>query len=218
MAQYEKLINLSLLNQFLTKAKTIFAPKITASGILKGDGAGNVSAATAGTDYLSPSALTSYRTAVAQDAIDAGLVSAAATQSFTDSQQAQARANIGAASKLVLLWENASLNSDFAAQTLTINMSGYDLLLMVSLGNKSHTEYFVSLIPVIVGTFVSTSRITASSVQDYRYMLNVREITIESLTALKIGDNAYSRPGNYATNRQDLNIPYQIYGIKGVTN
>jgi len=41
------------------------------SGILKGDGAGNVSAATAGTDYLAPSALTPYRTAAAQDEIDA---------------------------------------------------------------------------------------------------------------------------------------------------
>lgn len=51
MAQYEKLINLSLLSEFLTKAKTIFAPKITASGILKGNGSGGVSAATAGTDY-----------------------------------------------------------------------------------------------------------------------------------------------------------------------
>lgn len=54
MAQYEKLINLSLLNQFLTKAKTIFAQKITASGILKGDGQGGVSAAEAGTDYATP--------------------------------------------------------------------------------------------------------------------------------------------------------------------
>lgn len=70
MAQYEKLINLSLLNQFLTKAKTIFAPKITASGILKGDGNGGVSVATAGADYLAPSALTPYRTAAAQDEID----------------------------------------------------------------------------------------------------------------------------------------------------
>lgn len=51
MTQYDKLINLGLLSQFLTKAKTIFAPKITASGILKGDGQGGVSAATAGTDY-----------------------------------------------------------------------------------------------------------------------------------------------------------------------
>ena len=54
MAQYDKLINLGLLSQFLTKAKTIFAPKITASGILKGDGNGGVSAATAGTDYTTP--------------------------------------------------------------------------------------------------------------------------------------------------------------------
>jgi hypothetical protein len=54
VAQYEKLINLSLLSEFLTKAKTIFAPKITASGILKGDGSGGVSVATAGTDYATP--------------------------------------------------------------------------------------------------------------------------------------------------------------------
>ena len=45
--------------------------KITASGMLKGDGNGGVSAATAGTDYLAPSALSSYRTASAQDSIDA---------------------------------------------------------------------------------------------------------------------------------------------------
>lgn len=51
MAAYEKLINLSLLGDFLTKAKTIFAPKITASGILKGDGNGGVTAAVAETDY-----------------------------------------------------------------------------------------------------------------------------------------------------------------------
>lgn len=34
--------------------------KITASGILKGDGSGGVTAATAGTDYVAPSALSSY--------------------------------------------------------------------------------------------------------------------------------------------------------------
>lgn len=55
MAQYDKLINYSLLSRFLTNARAIFAPKITASGILKGDGAGGVSAATAGTDYVTPS-------------------------------------------------------------------------------------------------------------------------------------------------------------------
>lgn len=44
--------------------------KITASGILKGDGAGGVSSAAAGADYLAPSALEPYRTAAAQDTID----------------------------------------------------------------------------------------------------------------------------------------------------
>lgn len=46
--------------------------KITASGMLKGDGDGGVTAATAGTDYLAPAALNSYRTAANQDTIDAG--------------------------------------------------------------------------------------------------------------------------------------------------
>ena len=45
--------------------------KITASGILKGDGDGGVAAAVAGTDYLAPAALNDYRTAAAQDVIDA---------------------------------------------------------------------------------------------------------------------------------------------------
>lgn len=45
--------------------------KITASGILKGDGDGGVTAATAGTDYLAPGALNDYRTATAQDLLDA---------------------------------------------------------------------------------------------------------------------------------------------------
>lgn len=44
--------------------------KITASGMLKGDGDGGVSQAIEGTDYLGPSALNSYRTAAAQDLID----------------------------------------------------------------------------------------------------------------------------------------------------
>ena len=44
--------------------------KITANGILKGNGNGGVSAAVAGMDYLPTSALAAYRSANAQDAID----------------------------------------------------------------------------------------------------------------------------------------------------
>lgn len=44
--------------------------KITANGILKGNGNGGVSAAVAGMDYLPTSALYAYRSANAQDAID----------------------------------------------------------------------------------------------------------------------------------------------------
>ena len=58
-------------------------PKITASGLLKGDGQGGVSAATPGTDYISPTE-------------DANNVKVTA-QTFTDAKKAQARSNIDAA-------------------------------------------------------------------------------------------------------------------------
>ena len=45
---------------------------------------------------LSGADMTGYRTAAAQDAIDAGLVSAVAAQSFSEAQKQQARNNIGA--------------------------------------------------------------------------------------------------------------------------
>ena len=44
--------------------------KINGTGLLKGQGNGSVVPAEAGTDYLAPSALSPYRTAAAQDAID----------------------------------------------------------------------------------------------------------------------------------------------------
>ena len=77
MAQYEKLINLSLLSEFLTKAKTIFAPKITASGILKGDGNGGVSVATAGTDYATPAQVNAKYTKPSGGIPDSDIASAA---------------------------------------------------------------------------------------------------------------------------------------------
>lgn len=63
----------ALIEQISTNAAAIALKQaiINASGILKGSGNGQVSAAVAGTDYLAPSALTPYRTAAAQDVIDA---------------------------------------------------------------------------------------------------------------------------------------------------
>ena len=87
MAQYEKLINLSLLSEFLTKAKTIFAPKITASGILKGNGSGGVSAATAGTDYATPAQVNAKYTKPSTGIPDSDIVSAATWNAKLSSHQ-----------------------------------------------------------------------------------------------------------------------------------
>lgn len=58
--------------------------KIAASGMLKGDGDGGVTAAAAGTDYLAPAALMPYRTAAAQDTIDAAQTADIATRVKTN--------------------------------------------------------------------------------------------------------------------------------------
>jgi len=63
----------ALIEQISTNAAAIALKQaiINATGILKGNGNGQVSAAVAGTDYLAPGALAQYRTAAAQDVIDA---------------------------------------------------------------------------------------------------------------------------------------------------
>jgi len=63
----------ALIEQISTNAAAIALkqPAINASGILKGSGNGQVSAAVAGTDYLAPGALAPYRTAASQNVIDA---------------------------------------------------------------------------------------------------------------------------------------------------
>lgn len=87
--------------------------KITASGILKGDGAGGVSAAVAGTDYLAPSALEPYRTAADQDAIDSEQ-----DERIEDLEQTTTATTIGPASIVTF---NASA-ADMPLKGLTVDI------------------------------------------------------------------------------------------------
>jgi len=203
MAQYDKLINLGLLSQFLTKAKTIFAPKITDSGILKGDGAGNVSAATAGADYLAPNDLTPYRTAAAQDEIDAGLVSAAAAQSFSAAQQQQARENIGAVGEWTLMWENASQTSVFEAQTISLNLSGYTEIKMTIRASTSNAgeESFLYDIP---HTGTQAFWLAAGKINS-RVL-----VSVDASGVTFSGSRIYNTYGSYSIDNK-IGVPIRIY-------
>lgn len=73
-------------------------------------------------------------------------------QSLTEEDKSQARANINAAS-IDLLWKNASPTSEFAAQTLPFDRSGYDFFLLAGAFNNGTGNEHVStvIIPNIVG-------------------------------------------------------------------
>lgn len=104
--------------------------KVTATGILKGDGAGTVSAATAGTDYATPSAVEAKYTKPSTGIPKADLASDVQTslgkadnavlyvsQALTDAQKTLARSNIYAADYATqikvtgLLYDNAGAHN-----------------------------------------------------------------------------------------------------------
>lgn len=108
-------------------------PKITASGLLKGDGS-TVSAATPGTDYISPTE-------------DANNVKVTA-QTFTDAQKTQARSNIDAA--------NAKLYADTGVTIVpegceNADLAGMSVILCAADPNEYAIEYNANS-SIVLGT------------------------------------------------------------------
>lgn len=120
MAQYEKLINLSLLSEFLTKAKTIFAPKITASGILKGDGNGGVSVATAGTDYATPAQVNAKYTKPSGGIPDSDIASASTWNAKAASTSVPASASVNTSTGVM------SFKNSGGTQLFTVTLPKYN--------------------------------------------------------------------------------------------
>lgn len=115
--------------------------------------------------------------------------------------------DVGAMSKWVLLWSNASPSSDFAAQTISLNLSGYDQIQIWFRPVASESDEFFAFAKVgsrirmafprytIERRFVS---VTTTGVEFYpAYYLTSYGGSSESLL------NAYM-------------VPVRIYGIKGV--
>lgn len=183
------------------------ADDVDRRGLPVGGSAGEILAKVDGTDY---------NTQWIDPPDPSGFVSYAQSQTLTDAQQAQARTNIGA--NWTLLWQNASPTSDFLAQTITIDMSDYDYIVIEGLANKAgyrnDAPGWTVFLRVVVGYIGAIGTIACGDVAEYRYMLTQRKVNIVSLTQLSIGQNEYARPSAYTTNRQDLTIPLFVYGLK----
>lgn len=112
---------------------------------------------------------------------------------------------VGAMSTWELLWTNASPQSQFGAQTISLDLSNYDAVLVVvtntTLSGAPSTSYIVK-----EGTRSNMFGIALAGTDD----IYKRAVTIsQSGVAFESGYAAKSQ------NNGAL-IPYQIYGIKGV--
>lgn len=118
----------------------------------------------------------------------------------------EALANLGGISKK-LLWQNASPTSEFAAQTISIDLSDYDGILFLTLWQKSLSGGFNSqYVPV-----------GESSTLHVPYYFNVSRSVSVTPTGITFGVGQLTQTyGTLAANRNDMAIPYICFGIKGV--
>ena len=121
--------------------------------------------------------------------------------------------NLGGTSKK-LLWVNPSPNSSFLAQTLELNLTGYDELdifcLMISNGQQRnfHTK-------VLKG---GTGQLTAPMVTSASngIVLRVRPITSVNDSGITFSGGYVGEAGKAEASNNYLCVPFKIYGIKGV--
>jgi hypothetical protein len=108
--------------------------------------------------------------------------------------------------EMELLWENASPSSEFAAQTIRIDVRDYDYLELVNLVVTSATVITTHQIPTDGGylTYVGYS---PDDTKTYK-----RFYIVDSNGFLEVTGAVL----NETTTALDRMIPLKIYGIKGV--
>lgn len=124
--------------------------------------------------------------------------------------------DIGAMEEWDLLWENASLSSAFAAQDITLNLSGYDFLMCVyAYATSTPTPRQSNIFPNTIGTSVTVQFI--SGVSAATAYVNIRSASI-SETGIHFS-SSYRRSLNATAAPSEGSgqcIPVAVYGIKGL--
>lgn len=121
--------------------------------------------------------------------------------------------NLGAMN-MTLLWENASPSSDFAAQYITINnLQDYDFIALEYLFLNSDTTGGQLVIIKSNGY----GEMFCCNLDDYLKLYNVfRIISIRNNMVIFKACFMTKSTAVQASARNDMMIPYRIYGIKGV--
>lgn len=106
------------------------------------------------------------------------------------------------------LWENASPTSTFNAQEINVNLTGYDLYIIMS--------YFHTTVPFNITHIAKVGNGILIYASDYGnlYRRNVNydegKLTFSTMEGTRVEDKAVT------TNNEQL-VPVAIYGIKGVS-
>ena len=136
---------------------------------------------------------------------------------------AEARANLGVtvanlgltgAETRTLLWTNASPTSDFAAQTISLDLSGYDAVEIVSRFTTSNIGQTVEKCEVGSRVFVEKFY-NATSTSNHATIMH-RQIDVSSDGVTFADAKTKVVDENTSTINNSVLIPYKIYGIKVV--
>lgn len=115
---------------------------------------------------------------------------------------------VGAMSKWVKLWENASTTSAFSAQTISVDLSDYDFVCIL---------YYDST-PATHTTRSFFAEVGTNGMLDCTETHIMRRSATVNTSGVVFGNGTYmgAYPSATMTDYNDFCIPYKIYGIKGV--
>lgn len=125
-------------------------------------------------------------------------------------------ADVGATS-MTLLWENASPTSNFASQTISMDLSEYDAIMLLT--RRSRTVYDIGFGISVLGHRGFAQNLALYTDVSAGAFICGREFT-PSASGILISGGVYkfSNLAMSGCNFDDAYaIPYRIYGIKGVT-
>lgn len=113
--------------------------------------------------------------------------------------------DVGAMSKWTLLWTNASPSSSFAAQTVQLNLSGYDMVGVFGYNDVND------------GGIMAFAPVGGSGALFFMYNYRQRRAFAVSSAGVQFGSGYSGALNNSLVVSNGAAIPYYIYGIKGIS-
>lgn len=120
---------------------------------------------------------------------------------------------IGAEVELMkLLWENPDPTAEFAAQTIALDLSGYDDLYVIYDWAVGNNYLYSQLVPIDDGRYCLSGAYPSGTASEGSASI-VRQVTFGN-SGIVFSDAGMGYTGSGRTTRNNMCIPLKIYGIK----